>query len=174
MEESGQNPVIIPPQTIEKPPAVTVFGILSIVFGGLGLICTPFSVLGIFIGDILPMGRASIEMAPAYKIILLVSSIVGIGFSAWLLALGIGLVKMKSWARRGSLIYSVIAIVWTIAGMALNIIAMSMQWINIPKEGLPGFIGGTCGGMVGMIYPVLLLIFMKTQKVKQAFAAVGG
>jgi hypothetical protein len=89
--------------------------------------------------------------------------------------LGIGLLNLKRWARSGSVIYSCIAIAWSIAGVALNIIAMSMQWITIPEEGLPGFIGGICGGLCGgLIYPILLLIFMQTQKVKNAFAVLGG
>jgi uncharacterized membrane protein YfcA len=37
---------------------------------------------------------------------------------------------------------------------------------------MPGYIGGTVGGMCGgLIYPVLLLIFMQTAKVKRAFQA---
>jgi len=68
------------------------------VFGGLGLLCTPFSILGLFAGDILPMNQPAMEMAPGYKIYLLVASIIGIGFSAWLLSLGIGLLKFKGWA----------------------------------------------------------------------------
>jgi hypothetical protein len=175
MEDLGQNPVILPPQIIEKPTSVTVFGILNCVFGGLALLCTPFSILGLFVGDILPTGQPQMEMAPAYKGVLLVSSILGIGFAAWLLALGIGLLKMKRWARRGSVIYSCIAIAWAIAGVALNIIAMTMQWITIPEQGLPGFIGGICGGLCGgLIYPILLLIFMQSAKVKRAFAVIGG
>jgi hypothetical protein len=159
------------PQAIEKPTSVMVFGILNIVFGALGLICTPFSILMIlFAGRFAAMNQAPVmEYAPVYKMILLVSSVVGIGFSAWLLALGIGLVKMKGWGRRGSVIYSIIVIVWGIVGVALNILALHFGWMTVPEGGLPGYIGGMCGGVVGMVYPVLLLIFMSTSKVKRAF-----
>ena len=151
------------PQAIEKPTSVMVFGILNIVFGGLGLICTPFTLFGLVLA-----GR-TMEMAPAYKIVLLVSCIVSIVFSAWLLTLGIGLLKMKSWGRSGSVIYSIVTIVWGIAGVALNILSLHFGWMTVPEGGLPGFIGGMCGGVVGMVYPVLLLIFMSTSKVKRAF-----
>lgn len=170
MEDLGQNPVILPPQIVDKPTSVTVFGILNCVFGGLALVCTPCSLFGIVMSDKLAPGR-TMEMTPAYKSFLLVSSILGIGFAAWLLALGIGLLTMKTWARRGSVIYSCIAIVWAIGGVALNIIALTLHWITVPQEGLPGFVGGICGGMCGgLIYPILLLIFMQTEKVKRAFS----
>jgi len=100
------------PQAVDKPTSVTVFGVLNCVFGGLGVLCTPFSLFGVL------MAERTIEIAPAYKIVLLVSSIIGIGFAAWLLMLGIGLLKLKGWARRGSVLYSIIAIIWTIVGIA--------------------------------------------------------
>jgi hypothetical protein len=56
----------------------------------------------------------------------------------------------------------------------LNILALSRGWITPPEGGMPGYIGGTVGGMCGgLIYPVLLLIFMQTARVKQAFQARG-
>jgi hypothetical protein len=183
MDNYEQNQGMMPPQVpssqyfdgrIMKPTSVTVFGVLNCVFGGLGIVCTPFSLLGLFIGDILPMGQATMEMTPMYKAILVGSCVFGIAFSAWLLTLGIGLLKFKRWARRGSVVYAVIAITWSIAGFALNMVALKMGWIIIPEGGLPGYIGGMCGGMVSVIYPILLLIFMSSARVKNAFAVIGG
>jgi uncharacterized Tic20 family protein len=124
------------------------------------------------------MPNQAMEIAPAYKIFLLVSSLAGICFSAWLLALGIGLLKFKGWARRGSIIYACIAIVWGIVGLILILLAMSMGWMTAPEGQMAGMIGGMlggiCGGIIGMIYPVLLLIFMNSAKVKDAFRMVEG
>jgi hypothetical protein len=181
------SPVVRPKEQIlgdlryapERPTIVTVFGVLNCVFGGLGIICTPFSILGLFVSDLLPMAQQNpMEIAGGYKIFLLISAIVGICFAAWLLALGIGLLKFKSWARRGSVIYACIAIVWGIAGIIISVMATTMGWIG-PAEGqtpamIGGMVGGICGGILGMIYPVLLLIFMQSRKVKEAFAIVGG
>jgi len=177
-QEQGQGPVILPPQVIEKPTSVTVFGVLNCVFGGIGLVCTPFSMIGI----LMPMPGQSMEFAPAYKIFLLISSVVGICFSGWLLALGIGLLKFKGWARRGSVIYACVAIVWGIFGIILSIAAISLGWMGAPegmaepqKAGMiGGMVGGICGGALGLIYPVLLLIFMRTAKVKDAFRIIEG
>ena len=167
----------MPIQTVpdEKPTSVTVFGVLNCVFGGLGILCTPFSVLGLFIGDLIPMSEMNpIEISPGYKIFLLVASVIGIGVAAWLLSLGIGLLKFKSWARRGSVIYAWVAIVWGIVSAVINLLALSQGWMTAPQGQMPAMVSGMCGGMIGLIYPVLLLIFMQTKRVKEAFAAVGG
>jgi hypothetical protein len=95
----------MPVQPVEKPTSVTVFGVLNCVFGGMGLLCTPFSIFGMV------MVGKTMEMVPPYKIFLLVSSFIGIGFSIWLLVLGVGLLTFKNWARRGSVIYAWITIV---------------------------------------------------------------
>jgi hypothetical protein len=177
-QNAGQGPVILPPMYVVKPASVTVFGILNIVFGGMGILCTPFSMLMLFMGDIFNMGQPNpIEIAGGYKTFLLCSSIAGICFAGWQLSLGIGLLKFKGWARRGSIIYACIALVWGIAGLILTVLAVSQGWMG-PAEGtspaaMGGMVGGLCGGAIGMIYPVLLLIFMNTAKVKEAFEAKG-
>jgi hypothetical protein len=81
---------------------------------------------------------------------------------------------MRRWARNGSVIYACVEIVWTLVGVGMNIAALSLKWINMPEANMAGFVGGTAGGMCGgLIYPILLLIFMQTEKVKRAFAAIG-
>ena len=146
-----------------------VFGVLNCVFGGLGILCTPFSILGIFMGDLVPMNGNQMQIVAGYKAFLLVTSILGIVIAAWLLSLGIGLLKFKSWARYGSIIYAWVMIAWGILGIGINMLALSRGWITLPQEAMPSYL---IGGMVGFIYPVLLLIFMQTEKVKRAFAAI--
>ena len=112
-------------------------------------------------------------MTTAYKTFLLFMNTMGFGLSVWLLTLGIGLLMIKKWARRGSILYGWLGITVTILETAVNIIAYKLGWISVGEGELPGYIGGTCGGLIGgLIYPVLLLIFMKTDKVKQAFAGI--
>lgn len=165
MTDFNPNSPQVPVQPIEKPTSVTVFGILNIVFGGLGLICTPFSLL---LG--VSAAQKTMEMTSAYKMWTIASGFIGIGFSIWLLVLGIGLVTMKRWARSGSVIYACVAIVWTLVGVGINLAALSLKWVSMPEAEMAGFMGGTFGGMCGgMIYPILLLIFMQTKKVKRAF-----
>lgn len=170
MEELSPGRSQVPLQVVEKPTSVTVFGVLNIVFGGLRLLFLSF---GLLVG--VAATQKTMETTAAYKTWTLASCLVGIGFSIWLLVLGIGLVTMKKWARGGSVIYACVMIVWIIVIASMNIAALSLKWINIPEAILPVFIGSMVGGMCGgLIYPVLLLIFMQTEKVRKAFAAIGG
>ena len=165
MENYDSSELQIQSQPVEKPAAVTVFGVINCVFGGIGVLSTPISIFRLILGSKI------IEIVWGYKICLLISYIVGIGFSAWLLVLGTGLLKFKEWARRGSVIYSIIAIVWHIARSGLYLVALSLGWLTMAQGQLMAFVVGIFSLVGGLVYPVLLLIFMQTSKVKQAFQA---
>jgi hypothetical protein len=169
MADFEPNSTQVPVQIVEKPTSVTVFGVLNIVFGGMGLLCSPISIFG------LVMTGENMKMMAGYKMFLLLMNLVGFGFSIWLIVLGIGLLVMKRWARRGSVIYACLGILLSVIEMGVNVLALALGWVVMSEGELPGFVGGICGGMCGgLIYPILLLIFMQTAKVKQAFSATGG
>jgi hypothetical protein len=159
MEEFGSNQLQSPTQVVEKPTSVTVFGVLNIVFGFLGLLCIPIALL------VLAVASKKMGVSLPFKIW---SRVIGIGFSIWLLILGIGLLKMSKWARRGSVIYAWVRIIWILTVIGSNFAALS-GWMVVSGGTKPEFLGGVCGGILGLIYPILLLIFMQTNKVKQAF-----
>ena len=166
MENFNSSEGQIQAQVTGKPAAVTVFGVLNIVFGVLGLLISSLIIFGMMTAD------ETRRLVSSYKIFLLVMNVVAFGFSVWLSVLGIGLLGLAKWARRGSIIYACLGILLSVIETGVNVLVLSLNWITVPKEGLPGFIGGMCGGFVGgLIYPVLLLIFMQTAKVKQAFEA---
>src|SRR4030042_260532 len=99
MDESGQNPVNNGSPAVEptnlaprqrhagisaslrgdlryaagKPTSVTVFGVLNIVFGGLGLLCTPVGIFATIASS------KTLEAATGYKMFLLFSNIAGFG-----------------------------------------------------------------------------------------------
>jgi len=170
MTDFNQIGTQVPQQIIEKPMSVTVFGVLNIVFGGIGLLCMPFVMFGFLYAD----KFVQVEITFADKILSLFGFIVGFGFSIWKLTLGIGLLTLRSWARRGTIGYAYADIVWTLLGVGWNILALYLGWTTPMEGGLTAYIGGTCGVLFSLIYCVLLLIFMQTAKVKQAFSAVGG
>jgi len=173
MEDSNQIPQQMPIQSAERPTAVTVFGIISIVFGAMGIICTPIAFL---LPAIIP---SNMEENEIYKVWQTVAAFTGIGFSIWLLITGIGLLKMTRWARLSAIIYSCINIIWVLISAGMTFAAFSQGWIKLPQTTessqtagmIGGIIGGTCGSLGALIIPILMLIFMMTAKVKQAFAS---
>ncbi|MCJ7729678.1 MAG: hypothetical protein MUO27_07375, partial [Sedimentisphaerales bacterium] len=108
-------------------------------------------------------------------ILLLLLFVVSVGFAIWLISLGIGLLTMKRWSRRGSIMYARIQIVLIAAVMVVLVISLSIGWMTLLRDGLGVSIISICKGLLGkLIYPVLLLIFMQVGRVRQAFAAIGG
>jgi hypothetical protein len=156
---------VVPAAGSKRPMPATVFGILNIIFGGIGLLCSPLSFIGVFASQQL------ILYAPPFKIWLIIGAVVGIFAGGWLLASGIGLLKLKKWALSGSYIYAWFAIVWGIVGTAMNAVALATGMVTMAREAMPGFIGGMIGGTVGLVYPILMLVFLKRPHVRQAFEA---
>ncbi|MBN2018959.1 MAG: hypothetical protein JW749_01900 [Sedimentisphaerales bacterium] len=167
----GQTAGQAPPyerQAVERPVAVTVFGLLNIVVGCWGLYNVVLSLHKIII---LYKGHWTIRGT----LYVLGPFSISIGFIIWILLLGIGLLTMKRWARRGSIMYARIKIVFAVISTGLFIFSLFRVWSSIPNDRVGPVIFSICKSFIrNFVYPVLLLIFMLSPKVKQAFAAVGG
>lgn len=146
----------------QRPTSVTVFGILNIIFGSLGLICTPFGLVAIFA---MPNAMNPARGAIAW---LLLSTVIGFCCTILLLTVGIGLLYLKAWARIWCLGYGWFAIVWGIIGMVVNIGLTVSGAYGYKQDNIPGVISGFCGGLVGFVYPILLVVFMRKPNVKNA------
>jgi hypothetical protein len=158
--ENGSN--------VKKPLSILVFGIGNIIVGcyfmvllvrGWGKVITDIykatgNIIGIGIFDLLLLAFS-------------------LGLAIWILVLGYGLLTMKRWARRGSVLYGwiqVVLIVIILAGTFIGLSRMAM-----PEGFWKSFLTvGNALMLAQWIYMILLLIFMKIAKVKQAFAAIGG
>jgi len=166
MNENSLKTVQVPAQVVKKPKSVTVFGVLNIVYGGLFILSTPIAIFGYIVagkkGDV-----SSGEMMWA-----LFSLIVGFGLTIWLVILGIGLLNLKKWARRGSVMYAWADIAFILIGTGVNIVILSLDGIN-PQEGeLTKLFVEFLDIIISVVYPVLLLIFMQKDKVKMAFQEI--
>jgi hypothetical protein len=169
MEEFNSNQTQVPPQISKRPMTVTVFGILNIAFGCYQLIRISPGLYKIMAGL-----YTNPEKIIGSEILFLLLLAVGIGLSIWLLVLGIGLLTMKRWARRGSCMYARIQIVLMVITLGSLFISLAIRWTNLPKNGW-GFFNINNGlALIGWIYIVLLLIFMQSAKVKRAFSSIGG
>jgi len=165
---------------MQRPASVTVFGVLNIVFGALGLVAIIFSAIALMV---VPTGSTNnpvleiMRNSPGYAAWMKMAIPLGILASGVSIAAGIGLLKLRRWGRSLSIGYGIYAIVAGVLGVMLSFIFVMQPLMQqaSQKSGpeaaalIGGAIGGTIGGCFGMIYPVLLLIFMFRPKVAAAF-----
>jgi hypothetical protein len=165
VDELNLGQAQISPQIAEKPMSIIVFGILNITFALLGPVFAP-CILPVSGGII----RKTMEPTAEYMIWSNTCFVLGLGFAIWLLITGIGLLMMKRWARKGLVIYSIVAVLSFILSAGMNIAALVLHWITMFQHEMTGYIIGLCLASIGgLIYPILLLIFMQSAKVKKAF-----
>ncbi len=165
LPRSQREPLLAPqPFGSERPTSVTVFGILNIVFGSLGLLCMPLVLIASFVW---PDGMNRPVWDTAWTVL---SDAVGFVSSILLIVLGIGLLHLKAWARVWCLGYGWFAIVWGLVGMAITIPLLTSIAGEHRHIAVAVVVGGVCGGLTGLIYPALLIIFMQRPNVKEACA----
>lgn len=160
---------------MQRPTAVTVFGILNIVFGTLGVLCTPFSLLVFF----LPGQEANpvvclVRESALYLAYMVVVTCTGFLAAAALIVAGIGLLQMKRWGRVISIVYGIISIVMGLTGTLVNVLVvfkLLAERTSGPEAAgmIGGMVGGLFGGCVGLVYPIALLVFMTRPHVRDAF-----
>jgi len=120
---------------MQRPTSVTVFGILNIVFAAFGL----FGMIAFIALFYLPVGANNpviklIHENPAYAAWLKVCIPLGLLSCAALLAAGIGLLRLKSWARTLSIAYAIYALVFGIVGMVVNFIFVTQPMIEQARQ----------------------------------------
>lgn len=158
-----------PAARMARPTSVTVFGILNIVFGSLGLMCTPLAIAALWI----PRQPGVMQMGAAMMAYTIVGYIVGFFCAILLLAAGIGLLYQKRWARQWSYGYGWFAIVWAIIGIIISVALMASGiqgsgGLEETAAKVGGVVGGMCGGIIGLIYPIILVVFMRRPNVVEA------
>jgi hypothetical protein len=157
----------------QRPMSILIFGILNLGYALLNL--------G---GPLLAKVMASVKMPanspvaamkadPAYMAWINFNMAVGVVLGLALLTFGIGLLLMKNWARIGSIIYAVVAIVFVLFGSVVSwpfTKRMMEQTPGVPPGMMAKFaiIGLVFGIIFGMAYPVLLLFFMTRPNVIEA------
>lgn len=178
-----QQPQAKPASPGDRPASVTVFGILNLVFAGLGLCGSCFFVFSFWGMKAIPNQQPNpvfelMRENQAYYMFTMVSMALGFVATIVLGLAGIGLLKMRPWGRQLSIIYAVYAIISSIVGTIANwvwVFGPLMEQADGAGAGpeqmgaLGGAIIGTVGGCIGLIYPILLLIFMMRSNVVQAF-----
>lgn len=164
----------MPPQS-DKPVAITVFGILNLVFGALG-VCG----IGANIFFFLALANNPGFQQPPNPILdhpigyawTMVGLVVGSFTTFMIIAGGILLLMNKDLGRVLTLGYAWIAIVFGIIGMVvMGVIffgVLAQGNVNGPEEmgAVFGIVGGSCGSLLGLVYPALAIFFLTRENVK--------
>ncbi len=151
---------------------MTALAVLNIIFGAVGL----FGLFRLIILLIMPpawMGRdyALMMSIPGYKTYAMVGGILQVSMGVLLLACGIGLLRLRDWARKGSMIYAAIAVVTVV------ITVLFLAWLIPAMEaaGVSSFqvdmmrVSGSTGPVLGLVYPVVLLALLTRPMIKVQF-----
>jgi len=161
---------------MHRPTSVTVFGMLNIIKAGFGIFVTIISIALLF--GSADSNNPSIKMFsenPAYIAWLKLGIPLGLLSCTALLVAGIGLLCLASWARKLSIACAIYGICMGILTTAVNSVFMFQPFLKnqhdsqAAAEAMFGLIGGGIVVCLGLIYPILLLIFMLRPTVAAAF-----
>jgi hypothetical protein len=192
-----QPPPDLPMMATPEPSSIKVFGIMHLVIAAYGLFSAAASVLSTaVVGGIsknFPAGAAgSSEAAKAAMALFMqetaVFTYMGIGFTVilaiMLIIAGIGLLRAKEQGRLMSIRYAWVSIgtkVITLIFTITHVIPATKKFAKVIYQDLPGVGGDTMGAimqysqlfgiLISCTYPVIVLVFMKGEKIKEYMAA---
>ena len=165
-----------------RPTAVTVFGVLNLLFGTFGVCCLGFSAATMFMSFGPEMTKENVplqlmEESPLYRNFNRMEMVLGIVASMVLIVAGIGLLRLRPWGRKLSIGYGTYAIAMDVFTSIVNLgfvfpilfqkaeaasgLAVAAVWIALA--------GGIAGSLMGLTYSGLLLYFMYRPNVVAAF-----
>ena len=154
-----------------RPTAVTVIGIIGIVLGILGLCC---NLVGLGAAGSLPMlaemaqqsGEESPELQqmlnnPALMQYTMVSAIVGLVLSVWMIVASILLLGMKPIGYTLMLANAGVWVAWTIVSTLVGVVLGLTDPCTIITA------------LILMVFPVVVLIVLTRPNIKEAFQSSG-
>jgi hypothetical protein len=177
-QATGQGNNLLPGQ---RPAVATVFGILNLVFGILGVCGSAASVVGFAVlSSNLVDAKMKEQMNlqqfddPVFFGLLSMQMVLGTILSVVIIFSGIGLLKFKPWGRKLANFYAVAYLGLLVVGVTINIIFTVIPAINAANQpgATPDKIGGAVGGAMGgvfsvcfgVIYPICILIFLNRRR----------
>ena len=149
--------------------------------GALGTLCKP-AALGVQLFMPMPAPNPIIDAIrddPLVRNFMIFSTLTGTLISLLLLMSSLGSLALRPWARGGMFGYAALALLMTAVTLVVNglLVAPKMQAV-IRQSGMPeppgskimsGPAGVAIGILIGLWYPVLILVFYNRRHVKAAF-----
>jgi len=165
-----------------RPTGVTVLAILSIVFGITGLFG-----LAISAAMMLAAGASfgpnpiidKMAESTAYQVFYYVTLFIGFVFTILLFIGGIALWKMSKLGRHLLVSYAVYAVIAAIVINTVNVLFVFLPAIQEPDNStqvavqVMSIVGSVVGGLVGLIFPIAILVYFSRPAVKDAVANWG-
>ena len=186
----SQTPYATAPQAaaLVKPKVIKVFGVLNVIFGGLGLLFTCIGlgfILAITSGLIpLPDGQSNPAFVTqdenAFLYFYNITSAAGaLIFTIVLLVSGIGLLKHKKWGRTAGLTWAGYSVLTTIVALVVtwtHIYPYQLETMDETAAAVPNMEVILLGSMIFgnvlsvgfLIYPGLFALFSSKQPFKDA------
>jgi MFS family permease len=157
---------------MHRPPSLIVFGVLNLVFAA-------FTVFGLAISGVMLAVQQNQQVPnpawdlmrsnPNYYAYVVVSSLLSLVAAAVLALAGAGLLMVRPWGRYLSISYALYAILAAVVGGIVGYVYVTAPLLEKAARAQPGpeqlgmQIGAYAtlfGTGIGLIYPVLLLVFM--------------
>jgi hypothetical protein len=141
----------------QRPLSVTIFGILNIGFGGLGLLVLLISLFIVAKGNMAdnPLFKQMNQSAQAAEWTKISTPLNGAGALAAMTA-GAGLLLLQNWGRILSIIYAIFSIVLTAISCAVVVLGGGTAIVMVAS---------ILVSLFGLVYPILLIYFMTRQRV---------
>jgi hypothetical protein len=177
-QAAAENNALMPEQ---RPVAATIFGILNLVFGILG-VCGNIAGVGFFvlISSNIIDAKIKAEMNlqqfddPVYFGILSAQMVFNSILSIVVIISGIGLLKFKPWGRKLANFYAVAYLILLVVGTAVSVYFTFIPALNEANNpgaspdkvfgAVFGVVGGILSVCVGLIYPICILIFLNKKR----------
>ena len=163
---------------MRRPPSVTAFAVLNVLFGVLGLLYLPHTLFRLLAAGPGP-GSPDREIAEGQMLMFgwgVAWSFLGSGMAALLLLGGIGMLRLQRWSRLGALIYSVFAVVSGVIGLVLGAVIFAPVVSEAArKSGDPALSGSLMlqldGQSCWLLYPVAQWVFLTRPEIRALFQA---
>ena len=167
-----------------RPTALLVLGIINILYGSLGVCGGIFNLAtNLIVGMGPPQGMQD-PMAKLmtentlFKTLTLLQVGLGTIFAAVLLVAGSLLIKVHPLGRTLSIAYSIFAFLSMVLGIALMVMMYGPMRDGMAEQGLPAetagvfmLVGFGVGACIGLLYPIILLVFMFRPNIIRALNA---
>lgn len=191
-DQTGMAPPLEPgpDEFAPRPLWPKAFGIISIVLASLGLICygcgSGANVMGQMMSGSVQQQQVP-QPSPVQQALQIGGLCLSFALSIWLLIAGIGLVRFRSWATKQHTFWAMAKITITVVVTALNFVFVdeTVKAINDQFAAQAQRTGGSvpftatkelayiffaASFVLYMIYPLIVILFMMKEKVKNEVA----